>query len=213
VPDDCIQSSKIVLIIGCEEIEEYKVTLLNIKRKCLQYKKNIVIYGLQEENDDICDIISSDLVFKQYIRPIAPIEFAKSLSKLLNLLDETSQKKQIMVVDDSGIILRTMMEWLGDKYDVQLANSAAKALPKISMNKPDLILLDYEMPECSGGQLLKKLRSEERTKDIPVIFLTSRGDEETVKSVLSLKPEGYILKPAHKSLLFEKIEKVFASKD
>lgn len=208
ITDDYIQSANLIMLVGCEEIEEYKISLNSIKKKCHQYKKEIVIYGLQKENDDICNIISDDAVIKQYLRPIAPAEFARSITNLLDAIGLNANKKRILVVDDSGIILRTMMEWLEGKYTVQLANSAAKALPIISMYRPDLILLDYEMPICSGAQLLKKLRSDERTKDIPVIFLTSRGDEETVKSVLALKPEGYVLKPAHKSLLFEKIDKV-----
>ena len=76
----------------------------------------------------------------------------------------------------------------------------------IEVTKPDLILLDYEMPVCSGAQFLEMLHSEPQTKNIPVIFLTSRSDEETVKKVIELGPQGYLLKSQPK-------EKILESKD
>ncbi|MDE6213304.1 MAG: response regulator, partial [Lachnospiraceae bacterium] len=59
---------------------------------------------------------------------------------------------------------------------------------------PDLILLDYEMPVCDGRQTLEMIRSDEEIADIPVIFLTNKGDAESVKKVMALKPNGYLLK-------------------
>ncbi|MBR1741481.1 MAG: response regulator, partial [Lachnospiraceae bacterium] len=58
----------------------------------------------------------------------------------------------------------------------------------------DLILLDYEMPVTPGPQVLEMIRSEEKSKDIPVMFLTSKNDRESVEKVLSLNPVRYILK-------------------
>ncbi|MCQ2749895.1 MAG: response regulator [Clostridia bacterium] len=80
----------------------------------------------------------------------------------------------------------------------------------IEVTKPDLILLDYEMPVCSGAQFLEMLHSEAQTKDIPVIFLTSRSDEETVRKVLELGPQGYLLKSQSKENIVEAISKFFA---
>ena len=75
----------------------------------------------------------------------------------------------------------------------------------MAKKRPDVILLDYEMPVCDGKQTLEMIRSDEDTKDIPVIFLTGLGDMEHIKSVLALKPAAYILKPANKDSLMEKI--------
>ncbi len=76
-------------------------------------------------------------------------------------------------------------------------------------NKADLILLDYEMPVTSGPQVLEMLRNDEDTKDIPVIFLTGKDDRESVMSVLSLKPEGYILKTSGKEEIVNTVRKFF----
>lgn len=67
-------------------------------------------------------------------------------------------------------------------------------LSQIVRHKPDLILLDYEMPVADGQTVLKMLRADETTADIPVIFLTGNSDRESVMQVLALKPEGYLLK-------------------
>ncbi len=77
-------------------------------------------------------------------------------------------------------------------------------------NKPDLILLDYEMPITTGPQVLEMIRSNDSTADIPVMFLTGKGDKESVLRVLSLKPAGYILKTVDRTELRGNISKFFA---
>lgn len=127
-------------------------------------------------------------------------------SKIKKYLDKgnATKKEQILIVDDSDVVLHAMKMLLGSDYDVTLANSASSAIKSIARNKPDLILLDYEMPICDGRQALAMIRSEEEMADIPVIFLTGRGDKERVKNVMSLKATGYLLK----SMKPEEIKKV-----
>lgn len=104
------------------------------------------------------------------------------------------QKKKILVVDDSEFMLQKMTQLLEKDYNVLGASSSVAAIQSIVVNRPNLILLDYEMPICDGRQTLEMIRSEKTTAGIPVIFLTGRGDRESVKKVMSLKPEGYLLK-------------------
>ena len=88
-----------------------------------------------------------------------------------------------------------MIKSLLDKnYRVYMANSGMNAITFLANNKVDLILLDYEMPVISGAKVLEMIRSEVATADIPVMFLTSKNDKESVMQVLSLKPEKYLLK-------------------
>ena len=75
-----------------------------------------------------------------------------------------------------------------------LANSGAMAIKYLALNRPDLVLLDYEMPVVNGKQVLEMIRTETEFSDIPVIFLTSKNDRESITQVMSLKPEGYLLK-------------------
>lgn len=104
------------------------------------------------------------------------------------------QKKRILVVDDSHFVRKNMIELLGNDYTVLEAASSVSAIQSIVVNRPDLILLDYEMPICDGRQTLEMIRSEKATANIPVIFLTGRGDRESVRRVMELKPNGYLLK-------------------
>lgn len=104
------------------------------------------------------------------------------------------QKKKILVVDDSDFMLKKMVKLLGNDYKVIEAISSVSAIQSIVVNRPDLILLDYEMPICDGRQMLEMIRAEKATANIPVMFLTGRGDRESVKKVMALKPEGYLLK-------------------
>lgn len=105
-----------------------------------------------------------------------------------------SHQKKILVVDDSDFMLTTMQELLGKEYEVILAKSGLSAIRGITLERPDLILLDYEMPVCDGSQVLEMIRAERDFADIPVIFLTSRVDRESVKKVIELKPDGYLSK-------------------
>ncbi len=104
------------------------------------------------------------------------------------------QKKKILVVDDSEFMRSKLTLLFDNDYTVLEAGSSISAIQSITMNRPDLVLLDYEMPVCDGRQTLEMIRSEKATANIPVIFLTGRGDRESVKKVMALKPEGYLLK-------------------
>lgn len=114
-----------------------------------------------------------------------------------------SKKKKILVVDDSDFMLETMRQLLGEDYAVLTATSGLSAFRSITLDRPDLVLLDYEMPVCKGSQILEMIRSEKDFADIPVIFLTSKVDRESVKKVVELKPQGYL----SKSLSPEQVKK------
>ena len=80
----------------------------------------------------------------------------------------------------------------------------------LALEIPDLVLLDYEMPIVDGRQVLGMIRDEPEYANIPVIFLTGKSDAESVKSVLSLKPEGYLLKTEEPAKIIAEIDKFFS---
>lgn len=121
-----------------------------------------------------------------------------------------SEKKKIMIVDDTPLLVRNIKNILGDRYTVFYATSGKQALHIIPEKEPDLVLLDYKMPEMDGKQVFEEMRKDEKMKDIPVIFLTSASDEKTILSILAAKPAGYILKPANQTDLLEKISTCLA---
>lgn len=115
------------------------------------------------------------------------------------------QRKHILVVDDSPIMLKTIKEHLQDEYDIATAVSGRVARSFLKRRKTDLILLDYDMPEEDGPTVFVKLRDDEMTRDIPVIFLTGVTERRKIKDVLLLKPQGYLLKPIDRKKLKDAI--------
>lgn len=125
---------------------------------------------------------------------VSSLNSQNAMSQIKKYLSGEMRKKQILVVDDSDFMRSNIIRLLGDDYDMIESSSSVSAIKSITVNRPDLILLDYEMPICDGRQTLEMIRSDKDIADIPVIFLTGRGDAESVKKVMSLRPEGYLLK-------------------
>lgn len=115
------------------------------------------------------------------------------------------ERKCILVVDDAPIMLKTVKEQLHNDYDVATAISGKIAMKFLERKRADLILLDYEMPEENGVDVLKKIRENDAIRDIPVVFLTGVSDREKIKEVIGLKPQGYLLKPIDHDKLMETI--------
>lgn len=116
--------------------------------------------------------------------------------------------RQILVIDDDTMMLKLIKEELRDDYNVATAVSGKIGLSFLERKQVDLILLDYEMPGESGPDVLAKLRANESTKDIPVVFLTGINDSEKIQKVLAMKPQGYLLKPIDYDKLIQTINKV-----
>lgn len=108
--------------------------------------------------------------------------------------EQARAKRKILIVDDSEFMRARIKQMMAEEYEVIEAESSISAIKKIALNRPDLVLLDYEMPICDGKQALEMIRSETDMANTPVFFLTGRGDRESVKNVVALKPEGYLLK-------------------
>lgn len=120
-----------------------------------------------------------------------------------------SKKKKILIVDDSDFMLEVLQQLLGEDYEVLTATSGLSAFRSITLDRPDLVLLDYEMPVCKGNQILEMIRSEKDFADIPVIFLTSKVDRESVKKVVELKPQGYLSKSLSPDLVKKEVDQFF----
>lgn len=116
------------------------------------------------------------------------------------------EKKHVLVVDDDANMLKLIKHYLEDTYDVATALNGKLAVRFLSKKHTDLILLDYEMPEGSGDEVLVAVRQFDKTKDIPVLFLTGVSDPQKIKKVLAFKPQGYLLKPIDQQKLLEAVK-------
>jgi DNA-binding response OmpR family regulator len=102
---------------------------------------------------------------------------------------------KIAIIEDDAVINQMYrMKFEADGFEVQVANNGKAGVELIETFRPDLILLDLQMPEMTGEEALKHIRSQDWGKNIPVIILTNLGIEESPKSLKDLGIVSYIVK-------------------
>lgn len=106
--------------------------------------------------------------------------------------------KKILVVDDDSFVTDIYQTKLSQEgFEVAVASDGAEAMKKLEdakEGKPDLILLDIVMPYIDGLEVLKKMRSNEKLKDVPVILLTNLSQKKEVDEGLKLGAQDYLIK-------------------
>ncbi|MDR3307723.1 MAG: response regulator [Coriobacteriales bacterium] len=116
-----------------------------------------------------------------------------------------SRKPVILTVDDDPIILNSVLATLKEDYTVRPFTSGEAALKFLDKNEVDLILLDHNMPEMTGFDVLKALQAESRFRAVPVIFLTGSVNSEDEVSALELGAVDYLLKPFRPRALITRV--------
>ncbi len=106
-----------------------------------------------------------------------------------------SKKDVILVVDDQPNNLKVISSVLGDSYSLSFANNGPNALKILENLQPDLILLDVMMPGMDGYEVCQRIKSTEKTKELPVIFLTAKNDIEDILKAFRAGAVDYITKP------------------
>jgi two-component system phosphate regulon response regulator PhoB len=115
----------------------------------------------------------------------------------------------ILVVEDEPAIAELLSVNLGFAgHKVMIAGDAEAAMAMIATELPDLVLLDWMLPGMTGVRLAKKLRSEDRTRDVPIIMLTARTDETDKVEGLETGADDYITKPFSPKELMARIKAV-----
>ncbi len=174
----------------------------------LKNKIPVFIMGNVEELEILWHSVPKQMVTGFFPRPVNVSEMVDSICRQMDDFYQ-KKKKKILAVDDSGIMLRKIKKLLDDTYQVILANSGAMAIKYLTLNTPDLILLDYAMPIVNGRQVMQMLREDPEFQNIPIIFLTGKNDADTVKNVMALKPDGYLLKNMEPQSLHDAIDRFF----
>jgi DNA-binding response OmpR family regulator len=110
----------------------------------------------------------------------------------------SKERKKILVVDDEAPIREIYnKEFSAAGFDVVLAADGEEGLLKAGEEMPNLILLDIMLPKMSGIDVLKSLKKNSLTKEIPVLLLTNLGEETIIKEGFSLGANGYLLKVSY----------------
>ncbi|MBF0159197.1 MAG: hybrid sensor histidine kinase/response regulator [Magnetococcales bacterium] len=106
------------------------------------------------------------------------------------------KRPTILIVDDERFNLNVLLDLLKPDYSIMVATNGEMALQRIhSATQPDLILLDIMMPDMDGYEVCRQIKSSEKTRDIPVIFITAMGDIESEMKGLEIGAVDYITKP------------------
>ncbi len=182
-----------------EKHETFPVLLLVDRKEAQQHKE---IFGKQQ--------------LSKLAPPIVKTSVQNKCRKLLSNEKPARSifdKKKILIVDDTPLMLRNFKAMLDHTYDVILATSGRQALNTIPQEEPDLILLDYEMPEMNGKEVFEAILDDEDMRHIPVVFLTSVSERKTVFSILQSKPAGYIIKPVDQEKLLSTVQEVLESSE
>ncbi|MCL2577128.1 MAG: response regulator [Defluviitaleaceae bacterium] len=106
-----------------------------------------------------------------------------------------TKKNSLLIVDDDAANLMELTHIFRAEYKVYVVKDGKAALEKATESLPDLILLDVIMPDMNGFDVLRELKKSEKTKDIPVIFITGMNDNENEGEGLSIGAVDYIRKP------------------
>jgi CheY-like chemotaxis protein len=119
--------------------------------------------------------------------------------------------KRVLVVDDEEVIRTTIAGILGSagRYSVTTASDGKEGLKK-AQERPDLILLDIEMPRMNGLETLKHLKSKNKTREIPVIMLTGVDTEDAISHAMEHQADQYLQKPFKPSTLLAAIDRALS---
>ena len=172
----------------------------------------LTLVGNPDEISDVKAGIPDEEITNTYERPLDVHALADGLDRAFFQVERDNEKKRILIVDDNATALKTMKSILSDKYSVYMANSGVSAITFLAKNPVDLILLDYEMPVVNGPKVLEMLKSEPSIEAPPVMFLTAKGDKESVMTALALKPVNYLLKTMPPEDLIKTIDDFFAGR-
>jgi CheY-like chemotaxis protein len=131
------------------------------------------------------------------VKPISREGFITKLNDIMSKIDEFKADKTILMVDDDEQFLKIGKVKLSRYYNVVTKSSGRAALDYLETHQADLIILDYFMPLYDGGKVLAILKHREKTKNIPVIMLSSVPEEEIMSVCRNNPPEGVAVKNGH----------------
>ncbi|HCM92866.1 MAG TPA: hypothetical protein DIS78_09910 [Lachnospiraceae bacterium] len=201
--------SDVLIYYPSGDNDHIKVVSTMLAEMCHDDDKTLCLAGDPLDIETARDIHGSDCIAALYQRPINLDKMAADMAGYYDMHAGNDRMRTILVIDDDTDFLHIMERWLSDYYNVDCSYSGAGAIAYLDRKRPDLILLDYEMPGMNGEQVMQRVRSNPTNDRIPIIFLTGRNDKEGVLKILEQRPDGYLLKSMPHEDLLDALEKFF----
>ena len=118
-------------------------------------------------------------------------------------------KKKVLLVDDSNtVILMERMILAKGQYEIVVARDGVEGVAKAKSEKPDIILLDVMMPNLDGLSACAAIRSDESTAGIPIVMVTTRGEEHNIETAFRNGANDYVTKPINGLELLTKLQHI-----
>ncbi len=122
--------------------------------------------------------------------------------------DRMANKNILIVDDDRGLLKLLNANLSSSGFEVQICDSGEEGLKLANQNKPDLVILDVLMPRMKGREVCVKLKSNSDTKDIPVIFLTSKDSPDDIQAAKDMGAVALLTKPVNAQKLLAEVKTV-----
>jgi PleD family two-component response regulator len=134
----------------------------------------------------------------------APLDAARAVARQARALHP-----KVLVVDDDHIAARVVKQVVGSAgYEVQVADDAAQAMQVLRQDTLDLVMLDVDLPDINGIELLRRMRANPALASLPVLMLTGHGEKETIVACMAAGASDFVVKPFARDALLMKIERL-----
>lgn len=140
------------------------------------------------------------------IKPTSRNEMLQRVEDAIKKYKREKNKKRILIVDDDLEFLTIIKGYLSSIYNVDVVNTYNLALDYLVKKKPDLVLLDYEMPIYNGMSLLGLIRGKRGFEKIPIMMVSGNTDPSLIADLHKCNIQGYIKKPVSKEIIIDKVE-------
>lgn len=206
---EALVNLKLNLDLLSRQAEKSKAIIQMVDELCSQIDRNC----LHEEQELARVRIEIENRLERLKGCLGEISFEDLSEVLKNLLEvagekqlRTSARKKILLVEDDPLTSRLISHFLQDpQVDLLAFSEAEAALDYLKDHQPDLILLDLILPGLDGFQFLKKIKTEEKTKNIPVLIMSSISGEKEILQALQMGASDYITKPFSPRIVQAKI--------
>ncbi len=198
-----------ILLLAGDYVYDSAEALVYIMDMSRDEKLPVCLIGYDSELEEIKKYIPEALINAEYKRPVDAKTVAEELKLITDKAQEKRSRRHILLVDDDTTFLKMLQGWLSEKYRITAVKSGIQAITYMANHRPDMILLDYDMPITPGPQVMEMIRSENNYHDIPIIFLTGKSDRESIMNVMRLKPQGYFLKTMSREEILKSLDDYF----
>lgn len=204
--------SKAETLDYCEKFGDHIGNVLRRSDLLMQVRKNMYFVILTDIKQEAVEQVVGNIIrsWRENYGDVLNINYETEFLESEKLYTGGDERLWVVVVDDD-VTNRKLAERILSKSDIEVAtlSSGEELMTFVKDNRPDLILLDINMPGMDGFETLSKLREEEtEIADIPVVFLTSENDTEAEKKALGLGAKDFIKKPFIPEILTLRVKQI-----